>query len=942
MSATHVYGDAITHTASLTVTDASGGSQTTKTFQVVVSDVAPAFTATLPDVIVGQGATLSLPSIGFSDPTFAETSPSYTPSFTYTIDWGDSSPASTGTANISQVGANGTPTLGDFTGSHVYTSANTYTVTLKIDDHEGQTTTETFAVQVVVPVIQPVPTQTVAEGSTLTLSGATFTDPDPSGSYTALIDWGDGTTPTAATIAPTSTPGTFSVSDTHVYGDAITHTASLTVTDNSGGSQTTQTFQVVVTDVAPTFTATLPDVIVGQGATLSLPSIGFSDPTFAETSPSYTPSFTYTIDWGDSSPASTGTANISQVGANGTPTLGDFTGSHVYTSASTYTVTVKIDDHEGQTTTETFTVQVVVPVIQPVPTQTVAEGSTLSLSGATFTDPDPSGSYTALIDWGDGTTPTAATIAPTSTPGTFTVSATHVYGDAITHTASLTVTDNSGGSQTTQTFQVVVTDVAPTFTTTEATGTLNEGSVLPTGSIRFTDPTFAESKPSYTPSFTYTINWGDGSSQTLSIPASEIQQGSATVLTQGTIQLSHLYGVTGVYTATITITDAHMGSVKQSFVVNVLDVTPTLNVAQFSELSIVSTTMSSGQTFDPGTNPLTITVTWGDNMTTVFAVSGAALDNFNLSHIYFGPPNPLNPSAAIPVSVTVSERVGSSVTENFLVQVPGTGVAIVTFLPEPTAPPLPAPQAVLTEIKSFYVEAPQSVAAASEPTPARGEIFGAVEDQVVLRSVFPSGKEGDNILLPANVLDNLPGYLKRLPDGHFRIYLVQGDTRRERLIIDVNVRQGRPVDAGDDSEGTQDRPPSAVIERRGGAEGLAAVSAASANPQLAGRPILSTDPEGAKTTTALESLGLPASQAADDEPAAGTKSDSSSIERHWNGHAWGTMNGHIAMAALAWAGARRTRQPAAGERGLIFDRSVLSKAARLMRRVRKEFDDGSR
>ncbi len=394
------------------MTDNSGGSQTTQTFQVVVTDVAPTFTATLPDVIVGQGATLSLPSIGFSDPTFAETSPSYTPSFTYTIDWGDGSPVSTGTANISQVGANGTPTLGDFTGSHVYTSANTYTVTVKIDDHEGQTTTETFTVQVVVPVIQPVPTQTVAEGSTLSLSGATFTDPDPSGSYTALIDWGDGTTPTTATIAPTSTPGTFSVSATHVYGDAITHTASLTVTDNSGGSQTTQTFQVVVTDVAPTFTATLPDVIVGQGATLSLPSIGFSDPTFAETSPSYTPSFTYTIDWGDGSTASTGAANISQVGANGTPTLGDFTGSHVYTSASTYTVTVKIDDHEGQTTTEAFTVQVVVPVIQPVPTQTVAEGSTLSLSGATFTDPDPSGSYTALIDWGDGTTPTAATIAP--------------------------------------------------------------------------------------------------------------------------------------------------------------------------------------------------------------------------------------------------------------------------------------------------------------------------------------------------------------------------------------------------------------------------------------------------------------------------------------------------------------------------------------------------
>ena len=61
-------------------------------------------------------------------------------------------------------------TIGDFTGSHVYTAPNTYTVTISINDNEGQTTSETFTVQVVVPVIQTIPTQTVNEGSTLTLS----------------------------------------------------------------------------------------------------------------------------------------------------------------------------------------------------------------------------------------------------------------------------------------------------------------------------------------------------------------------------------------------------------------------------------------------------------------------------------------------------------------------------------------------------------------------------------------------------------------------------------------------------------------------------------------------------------------------------------------------------------------------------------------------------
>ena len=466
IDATHIYGDAITHTATVTVTDLNGGSSASQTFQVVVNDVAPTLTTQPPDVIVAQGATLSLPSIGFTDPTFAEPNPSYTPSFTYTIDWGDGTPASTGTANIDQSGSAGVLTIGDFTGSHVYTAPNTYTVTISINDNEGQTTSETFTVQVVVPVIQTIPTQTVNEGSTLTLSGATFSDPDPNGSYTAVIDWGDGTATTAATITPTATPGFFTIDATHIYGDAITHTATVTVTDLNGGSSASQTFQVVVNDVAPTSTTQPPDVIVAQGATLSLPSIGFTDPTFAEPNPSYTPSFTYTIDWGDGTPASTGTANIDQSGSAGVLTIGDFTGSHVYTAPNTYTVTISINDNEGQTTSETFTVQVVVPVIQTIPTQTVNEGSTLTLTGATFSDPDPIGSYTAVIDWGDGTATTAATITPTATPGVFTIDATHIYGNAITHTATITVTDLNGGSFATRTFQVVVKDwSAPTITT---------------------------------------------------------------------------------------------------------------------------------------------------------------------------------------------------------------------------------------------------------------------------------------------------------------------------------------------------------------------------------------------------------------------------------------------------------------------------------------------
>ncbi len=477
-------------------------------------------------------------------------------------------------------------------------------------------------------------------------------------------------------------------------------------------------------------------------------------------------------------------------------------------------------DNGGLSSTQTFQIVVgnVAPTLQPVAAQSVDEGSLFTLPVVTFTDPGTLDTHTATINWGDGSSQSlVVSESPFGPPGstsglTGTLAGSHTFGEPGTYTVTITVIDN-GGLSDTESFTLVVNDVPPTFTTTIAAGPLNEGSVFTTSTIGFSDPTFAVPALGYTPSFTYSINWGDGSAvQNGSAPVT--QMGSVGVLTQGSFQLTHLYGVTGTYQATITIIDPQHGSMQQTFQVTVLDVTPTLSLAQFSELNVVSMTMSTGQTFDPGTNPLTVTVAWGDNTTTVLAVPGANIDSLALSHLYFGPPNPLDPAAPIPVSVTVSELVGSSVTEHFLVQVPGTGVAIVTFLPEPTPPPIPAPQTVLNEGTSFLIAPEQPVAAVTDLTPVRAETVGITDDQIVMRTVFPTGKESEDILLPPNVLDNLPGYLKRLPDGHYRVYYVQGDTHRERMIIDVNVRQGRPVDAGDDSEGTQDRPPSAGSNRR--------------------------------------------------------------------------------------------------------------------------------
>jgi hypothetical protein len=72
---------------------------------------------------------------------------------------------------------------------------------------------------------------------------AAFVDSDDGatvGDYTARINWGDGSATVGGTIAPTSTPGLFTVSGSHGYAQAGRYTVSVTVRD-AGGSTSAPT-----------------------------------------------------------------------------------------------------------------------------------------------------------------------------------------------------------------------------------------------------------------------------------------------------------------------------------------------------------------------------------------------------------------------------------------------------------------------------------------------------------------------------------------------------------------------------------------------------------------------------------------------------------------------------------------------------------------------------
>jgi hypothetical protein len=76
-----------------------------------------------------------------------------------------------------------------------------------------------------------------------------------------------------------------------------------------------------------------------------------------------------------------------------------------------------------------------------------------------------------------------------------------------------------------------------------------------------------------------------------------------------------------------------------------------------------------------------------------------------------------------------------------------------------------------------------------------------------LEVVGPDGEVLSTHPIRDEELFDLRAFFRRLPDGHYRIFLVRTETRSRRLIIEVFVRRGRVIDPADDSEGTRDRPP---------------------------------------------------------------------------------------------------------------------------------------
>jgi PKD repeat protein len=127
----------------------------------------------------------------------------------------------------------------------VYVQDGVYSVHLTVTDNDGLTDTATVSVTVtnVAPVVDAVPSATVDLGTAYTVSG-TFTDPGAD-TWTATVDWGDGSTPGKVTTT------TRSFSLTHTYAKADLYTVTVTVADDHASGSASSSVTVAQTQTAP-------------------------------------------------------------------------------------------------------------------------------------------------------------------------------------------------------------------------------------------------------------------------------------------------------------------------------------------------------------------------------------------------------------------------------------------------------------------------------------------------------------------------------------------------------------------------------------------------------------------------------------------------------------------------------------------------------------------
>ena len=401
-------------------------------------------------------------------------SDSANPITTETLDWGDGTVVAVAPGSFSGL-------------SHTYSAAGNYTVTVSAIDSLGSTGSAS-QVETITTSSPPSCTLSVSpsSGNVPLAVTATGSCTDPANDITSTsINWGDGS----------SSPGV--TSGTHTYNAAGTYTVTLTATD-AGGSSGSATQTVTASQANRPPTCTLQVNPGGGQAPLTVTATGScTDPdnNIAST----------VLNWGD-----------------GTSSPGVTSGTHTYTTAGTFTITLTATDTGGLSGSASKSINVTSKNVPPTCVLSVAPNS-----GAAPLNVNANGSCSdpendiirTVLNWGDGTS-TAAT------------SGSHTYTIVGTYHLSLTATDSAGGIGTAiQTVVVGSGTNAPPHCAMSLSATSGQVPLAITVTPNCTDP---ENDIS-----TITVSFGDGFYYNAF----------------GAPNASHTYTHSGSFTATVVASD---------------------------------------------------------------------------------------------------------------------------------------------------------------------------------------------------------------------------------------------------------------------------------------------------------------------------------------------------------------------------------------------------
>jgi hypothetical protein len=248
------------------------------------------------------------------------------------------------------------------------------------------------------------------------------------------------------------------------------------------------------------------------------------------------------LSWGSSVPVTVNYATVAGTAVSGVdylPVSGTLTfnpgqtgqyvtvpviGNPNYAPNRTFTIALSNFQNAVMGTTTYSVISDDAPIVNAGPALTVNEGSPVQLSAsASESDSDP---LTYTWNFGDGTSGTGT-------------SPTHVYADDGVYTATVSVSDGSAVVTATET--VTVLNVPPLVAVS------GPAAAVPGQPVTFTFSANDPSPVDMAAPFTYQINWGDGSTQTV--------QGAASG-----VQVSHVFATTGGLRVAATATDQDGGT----------------------------------------------------------------------------------------------------------------------------------------------------------------------------------------------------------------------------------------------------------------------------------------------------------------------------------------------------------------------------------------------